>query len=730
MLLRGTMIVQKNTDRHCWNFSRFGGVTQVILKNADDITHLHELDLKLWTVLAMPTQGIFFDPKTIALLDNDADGFIRPPEILAAADWIASQLSDLSLLMEEGDSVPLASIKDNTLRASARWLLDHIKKNDAQEISIADIETQKKFFDVRIPDCNAAIPVDDSDDDKLKQIINIAVASCMANDMLADGVQQRIMQDLMTDAQVFLTWQASVKEEGILPLDLEHTQKAVAALSAIKEKAEDYFLRCKLTEYAPDKAVALSVDEHVFQQLATENISRSNETLNALPLAASAAGKPLPLEYSVNPAWKAQLHTFAKDAVIPLLGQKESITEDEFTLIVQKLTPYQERLNSKPQSSASLLSLSFLQALINGEKQGEVSSLIRYALTIEKERGNLSDLEKLILLRRDFVTLLKNYISFSDFYEGKGSIFQAGVLYFDSRAADLCFELNSDARHTTLDTLSGAYLVYCDINRKGETGKKIVALFTNGDSENVVVGRNGIFYDRTGKDWNAVITKVVANPISVRQAFFMPYKQLAAMIEAQIAARAAAGEAKSADLLSKTASTVTTADKQTTAGTTAAAPTPIKKLDLGTIALIGTALGGISALIGSILQALFGLGFWVPLGLIGILLCISGPSMILASLKLRKRSIAPILEANGWAVNIRTRINIPFGTQLTKLAAIPFGSIVVPIDPFADKKNGRKALFIIFGILIVGGAVFCYLKFGLHLRFSNILRYLKNLSNK
>ena len=341
-------------------------------------------------------------------------------------------------------------------------------------------------------------------------------------------------------------------------------------------------------------------------------------------------------------------------------------------------------------------------------------------------------MEKLVLLRRDFVTLLKNYISFSDFYEGKGSVFQAGVLYFDSRAADLCFELNSDARHATLDTLSGGYLVYCDINRKGEANKKIVALFTNGDSDNIVVGRNGIFYDRAGKDWNAVVTKVIANPISVRQAFLMPYKQLAAMIESQIAARAAAGEAKSAELLSKTASTVTTADKQAAASTAAAPAAPVasKKLDLGTIALIGTALGGISALIGSILQALFGLGFWVPLGLMGILLCISGPSMILASMKLRKRSIAPILEANGWAVNTRTRINIPFGSQLTKLAAIPFGSIVVPLDPFADKKNGRKAFFIILGVLIVGGAAFCYLKFGLHFRFSEIPTYLKNLWNK
>lgn len=104
--------------------------------------------------------------------------------------------------------------------------------------------------------------------------------------------------------------------------------------------------------------------------------------------------------------------------------------------------------------------------------------------------------------------------------------------------------------------------------------------------------------------------------------------------------------------------------------------------------------------------------------------------MILASMKLRKRSIAPILEANGWAVNIRTRINIPFGTQLTKLAAIPLGSIVVPIDPFADKKNGKKVIALIVGIAAVGCALLCYLKFGLHIRFSDIPHYIQSYIQK
>ena len=61
-----------------------------------------------------------------------------------------------------------------------------------------------------------------------------------------------------------------------------------------------------------------------------------------------------------------------------------------------------------------------------------------------------------------------------------------------------------------------------------------------GDSDNLMVGRNGVFYDRQGRDWDATITKVVDNPISLREAFFAPYKKFIRMIEEQVAKRAAA----------------------------------------------------------------------------------------------------------------------------------------------------------------------------------------------
>ena len=49
-----------------------------------------------------------------------------------------------------------------------------------------------------------------------------------------------------------------------------------------------------------------------------------------------------------------------------------------------------------------------------------------------------------------------------------------------------------------------------------------------------MVGRNGIFYDRKGQDWDATIVRILDHPISIRQAFWSPYKKLIKFINEQL----------------------------------------------------------------------------------------------------------------------------------------------------------------------------------------------------
>ena len=82
------------------------------------------------------------------------------------------------------------------------------------------------------------------------------------------------------------------------------------------------------------------------------------------------------------------------------------------------------------------------------------------------------------------------------------------------------------------------------------------------------------------------------------------------------------------------------------------------------------------------------------------MLAISGPSMLLAYMTLRRRSLGPLLDANGWAVNARARINLPFGGSLTQVAELPEGASRSTSDPFADRKRPWKT-WLLLAVIVV-----------------------------
>ena len=225
-----------------------------------------------------------------------------------------------------------------------------------------------------------------------------------------------------------------------------------------------------------------------------------------------------------------------------------------------------------------------------------------------------------------------------------------------------------------------------------------MAAFTAGDADNIFVGRNGIFYDAENNDWDAVISKVVVQPISIREAFFSPYKWFVRTIEGLAMKRAAAAETESMNKMKDTAGAVAAPKIGAPGG--AGLPAVAKKIDVGTVAAIGVALGSIGAMVTGSLGIFFGMGIWLPLGLLGVILLISGPSMILACMKLRRRNIGPLLNAEGWAVNGKLKINVPFGATLSHLAVLPSGSSRQFNDPFTEKKSHWK-LYVYAFLLIV-----------------------------
>jgi hypothetical protein len=231
-----------------------------------------------------------------------------------------------------------------------------------------------------------------------------------------------------------------------------------------------------------------------------------------------------------------------------------------------------------------------------------------------------------------------------------------------------------------------------------------------------MVGRNGVFYDRKGRDWDATVVKIVEHPISLRQAFWLPYKQLARLLGEQAqkfaAARAAAAQSGMTQSVQKIAERATKPQEPAAQQ---------QAFDVarfaGIFAAIGLALGALATALASIVTGFLQLSWWqMPLAVAGLVLVVSGPSCIIAAIKLQGRNLGPILDASGWAVNTRLKINLPFGRTLTALAQLPERAERSLTDPYAEKRRPRGWYAV--GILAVfAGIALWYWGFDAWLRY-------------
>ncbi|MEG2632814.1 MAG: hypothetical protein RSB42_18250, partial [Comamonas sp.] len=362
-----------------------------------------------------------------------------------------------------------------------------------------------------------------------------------------------------------------------------------------------------------------------------------------------------------------------------------------------QLAPCQAWLASYPQTALGEMPLTEVQALLEDGTEQRLQQLIAHDEEESAHSVQALRLEKLIRFQRDLLKLLNNFVSFAAFYRREGAAFQAGTLYLDGRSCELTVDVADAPAHAKLAGLAKVYLAYCDCRRNGEK-RSIVAAFTAGDVDFLLVGRNGLFYDREGRDWDATISKIIENPTSIGQAFAAPYKKFLRMIEEQVAKRAAAKDEGVTAGLSAQAQSLASAPAATVSAATAPAA---RKTDVGTVAAIGVALGSLSAVAVGIFGKFIELGPWIPIALLGMIVAISGPSMLIAWLKLRQRSLGPILDASGWAINGRMNINLGLGRSLSQTAKVPGNAKRNYADPYADTHGLRNALCVLGLVVIV-----------------------------
>jgi hypothetical protein len=704
---------------HVWKFVRTGGLDQVLLQTADDLRSLVHLDQKLWVALSCPVKGLELDEKTLALIDTDNDGRIRVPELIAAVDWACARLKDPTLLLRDNPALPLAAINEATpegkiLLSSAQRILANLGRLNSAPgapepaLTVTDVSDTTRIFAASPINGDGIVPPEATTDPETQALIkDIAATMGSAKDRTgSDGVTAAQVDAFFKEVGAYLAWVDQSASAAVAVLG-EGTSAAVSAVKAVRAKVDDYFARCRLAAFDQRATAALNRSETEYLAIAAKDLTITVAEVAAFPLARIEPDKPLPLLVGVNPAWAAELAALHAAAVKPVFGSdKATLSEDDWRALNAKLAPYETWLGSKAGSVVEKLGVGRARALLASPARATLQELLARDKALEPEYNAVGDVAKLTYFTRDLRTLLHNFVNFADFYSpNRLAVFQAGHLFLDSRCTELCVRVDGA---NPLAAMSKVYIAYCSLTRAGSPSMNIAACFTQGDSDYLFVGRHGVFYDRQGRDWEAAITSLVDNPISIRQAFWSPYKKFVRMIEEQVAKRAAAADAAANARLAGAAEKAANVDKTTPA----APPAPPKKVDVGTVAAIGVAItGAISALV-LILGYIFGMRAWqYPLVLLGIVLVISGPSMLIAWIKLRQRTVGPILEGNGWAINGRVKINIPFGTALTDIAKLPANAQRTLEDPYEDKEAARqRRRFLTIVVLLALAAIAVFIR--------------------
>ena len=693
------------TKKHSWNYENIGGSTRVKISTGADIAHLGELDVKKWSVLSCPVTGLEVDEKSLKYIDTDGDGRIRVADVVATSQWLTAVVKDADLLVKGADCIDVEHFNQENadgkkLYNSARQILVNLAK-EGSVISLADTKDITAIFAKTRFNGDGVITEQTAEAAEEKAVIAAIVNTLggVADRCGVNGANAELIEKFYQALADYVAWSEAVVDA---PYGAD-TDKAIEAYNALDVKVKDYFVRAELASFSPESAAKLDVQTALIETISADNLTAKTDEIAAYPIARITGKAVLDAGAAINPAWSAKFNTLMS-IVKPA---EKGLTAESWAAIGASFAAYNAWKAAKKGGEVEALGIDTIKKMLADDKKQALLDLVAQDLALKEEAEGIDLVDKFMHIYRDFYRLLRNFVTFQDFYTRNKevkAVFQSGRLIIDQRECRMCMLVTDMAKHNTMAPASCMYLVYCDCTTKTSPAKlNVVAAITVGDVGDLAVGKNAIYYDNKGQLWDAVITKIVDNPISVGQAFWSPYRRMATTIENLINKTAAEKDAAMMKNANEKINAAPAAKPAEGDAKAPAQPFDIAKF-AGIFAAIGMAVGMIGTALAGILDSFKGFTWWQYIGIfIGIMMFISGPAMVMAWMKLRRRNIGPLLNANGWAVNASFKISIPFGETLTDIARYPKLKLK---DPYA--KSGMPAwlkwvISLVALVVVLGG---------------------------
>ena len=270
-----------------------------------------------------------------------------------------------------GDIVEINYFK-KTVIVKVVNLFASTKKDDAQEICYQDVSTSDKLFTPETINGDGILPAECIKDEFASSVVKDIIACTGGMDEISGvkGINRAQKDDFFAKAKELKEWRkTAVQEDPKIFFLKDNTDSAAKVFTKVQDKINDFYLRCSLINYDSDaKEILTAQTQKMF--LTEDGALCSKENLALLPIALCEAGKSLPLDSSINPAWESEIKEF-KEQIIKPLFEKEiaSLSETNWRKIEALFVPYLNWYKAMPENSVSGLGLDRITEILNSDAE-------------------------------------------------------------------------------------------------------------------------------------------------------------------------------------------------------------------------------------------------------------------------------------------------------------------------------------------------------------------------
>lgn len=481
-----------------------------------------------WFASNAPVDALEADPIFLKYLNEKRDARLRPKAIRSAVEWFLRTFRHLN---EEaiGGRLELDRINQNSAEGrevlvAARRILDFLEKENHDCIELADLQNARKRL---MPEALAAGRVCKNVEcsEPCRELIEAILETLEDCD---DWIFEKDLDKFLIQSCQWNAWNLE-RETGDpaewLPFG-EETDDCYKLYSSLVDRIDAFFTLCQLSRISPQiKAMASGSD---FQKLSANLGKREDVESLALrqPIAALNSDCVLKLSGALNPFDAARLRRFRERIFVPLFGETNAnLKWEQWQEIKAKFAHYDDWMRRQPKGMRSALCQN--HRILSAGKDA-LRALFAQSNANEDHLKSVCLVEKAILFQDHLVAFVNNFVSCPDLFSStKKAIFEKGTMILDGREFPFCVRVPHRDQHIRRCQVENVFVIYAAVSEtEGNVKYEIAAPLIAGLRGNLHEGQWGIFRDSAGREYNAQVTKLLENPVSIRDGFLAPFLRM------------------------------------------------------------------------------------------------------------------------------------------------------------------------------------------------------------